>query len=301
MFNKLMIGGDEEIPLPDTRRKAFCRYGKEHFGKLVLFGVLAALFFVPSAAWLFVMNYGKAVAVAALDKQSATYAAELARILLGNALTKYLTLIPLLMLFFVGLSGLFSAVKRISFGQSCKVSHFFGGIRENFLRFALAGLIFGISLFFVCYNVTYLFTVKVGFGTAMLFAVTVLQFVFCSIFTCWFLTGTTIYSAGLLQTAKNALVLTVAKLFKNLIMIVCLSVPIISMLLIPSPFGLLAMAVVGIFYGGFAALGLYSYSNYVYDRTINKKLGGDCIGRGLLKTTDAAACALSDIGGGGAA
>lgn len=285
LFDKIMIGGDEESPLPDTRFKAFLRYGREYFGRLVLFGVITSLFLAPSIAWLFVMNYGRLSAISAIDATAADYATQINAIRLSYALTTYAVMIPLTALFFIGLSGLFSAVKRISQGDACKISHYFKGVRENGLRFVLMGAVFGVSLFFVSYNVAYLSTVTVNAGTAALFAVTVLQFVFCGIFACWFMTGVTLYEVGLMQAIKNSFRLTFAKLFKNLIMYAAVAAPVIATVAVPSPFNLLVMTAGAFLYFGFAALGVFCYANYVYDGTLNKTLGKDFVGRGLNKNT----------------
>ncbi|MDE7406129.1 MAG: hypothetical protein K2M89_04590 [Clostridiales bacterium] len=281
LFDKIMIGNGEGTSLPQTRFKAFFRYGREYFGRLVLFGVITAAFLIPAIVWLFVMNYGSAVAIAALDKSSEAYMGQVAGIRLGGALTTYGVLVPLIMLFFVGLAGLFSAVKRISQGDICRVWDYFKGIRENGLRFLLLGAVFGLSLFCVSYNTVYLSTVEVTTGTAALYAVTVMQFVFCSIFSLWFMTNVTIYSVGLFQAIKNSAILTVYKLFKNLLMFAAVALPVALLLIIPSPFNILVMLVMAFLYFGFWALGVFSYANYVYDRTINKALGEQYVGRGL--------------------
>ena len=286
LFDKIMIGNDEATHLPQTRFKAFFRYGREYFGRLVLFGVFTAAFLIPAIVWLFVMNYGSATAIAALDKSSAEYIGQVAQIRLGGALTTYSVLIPLITLFFVGLAGLFSAVKRISHGDIVKVSDYFKGIRENGLRFLLLGVVFSLSLFFVSYNTVYLSTVEVTVGTAALFAVTVLQFVFCSIFACWFMTNVTLYNVGLLKAIKNSLILTVSKLFKNLLMFAVVAAPVALLLITPSPFNILIMLIMAFLYFGFWALGVFSYANCVYDKTINKALGESYVGRGLSKADE---------------
>ena len=287
LFDKIMIGNDEATPLPSTRFKAFFRYGREYFGRLVLFGLITAAFLIPAVVWLFVMNYGSATAIAALDKSSEGYMGQVAGIRLGGALTTYGVLIPLITLFFVGLAGLFSAVKRVSHGDIVRISDYFKGIRENGLRFLLLGIVFSSSLFFVSYNTVYLSTVEVTAGTAALFAVTVLQFVFCSIFACWFMTNVTLYRVGLFQAIKNSLILTVSKLFKNLLMFIVVAAPVALLLITPSPFNILVMLVMAFLYFGFWALGVFSYANYVYDRTINKALGERFVGRGLAKQCEA--------------
>lgn len=285
LFDKIMIGNDEGTSLPQTRFKAFFRYGREYFGRLVLFGVITAAFLIPAVVWLFVMNYGSASAIAALDKSSEGYAGQVAGIRLGGALTTYGVLVPLIMLFFVALAGLFSAVKLISHGDICRVSDYFKGIRENGLRFLLLGAVFGLSLFCVSYNTVYLSTVKVTAGTAALYAVSVMQFVFCSVFSLWFMTNVTLYSVGLLQAIKNSAILTVFKLFKNMLMFAAVVLPVGLLLIVPSPFNILVMLVMAFLYFGFWALGVFSYANYVYDQTINKALGERFVGRGLDKAS----------------
>lgn len=283
LFDKIMIGNDEGASLPQTRFKAFFRYGREYFGRLVLFGVITAAFLIPAVVWLFVMNYGSAVAIAALDKSSEAYTGQVAGIRLSGALTTYGALVPLIMLFFVGLAGLFSVVKLISHGDICRVSDYLKGIRENGFRFLLLGAVFGLSLFCVSYNTVYLSTVKVTAGTAALYAVTVMQFVFCSIFSLWFMTNVTLYNVGFFQAIKNSAILTVFKLFKNLLMFAAVALPVALLVIVPSPFTILVMLVMAFLYFGFCALGVFSYANYVYDQTINKALGERFVGRGLGK------------------
>ena len=118
LFEEKILGGDSVEQLPHTRKEAFAFYGKQQFWKLLLCGAFTSLFFAPSVVWLYAMNYAKAQAVAALDPSAADYAKVYGQLLVGWALKTYLVLIPFLVLFFVGLAGLFSIVKRICLHQS---------------------------------------------------------------------------------------------------------------------------------------------------------------------------------------
>lgn len=284
MFEEKLLGGDYAEQLPTTRRAAFAFYGKQQFWKLLLCGAFTSLFFAPLLVWLYAMNYARAQAVAALDPTAADYAVMYGQLLVGWSLKTYLVSVPLVALFFVGLAGLFALVKRICFYQSSNYREYFVGIAHNWLHFALWGMLFGISLFFLRFNITY-YTVS-GFSPVakgLLAGFAVVQFVLVAVATMYFVTGDVTYRYTLWQSIKNAFLLTFNGLFKNLLFAAIGFAPFVIALFVPSPFQTLLLAVAGLVYPGFLSLLWTTYCQGVYDKAINPQLGAEYVGKGLAK------------------
>lgn len=287
LFEEKILGGDSVEQLPHTRKEAFAFYGKQQFWKLLLCGAFTSLFFAPSVVWLYAMNYAKAQAVAALDPSAADYATVYGQLLVGWALKTYLVLIPLLVLFFVGLAGLFSIVKRICFYQSSNYGEYFKGIAANWLHFAAWGVLFGVSLFFLCFNVTYYNVSKLSPVVKGLFVgLAVVQFVLVCVATMYFVTGDVTYRYTLWQSVKNSFLLTFNGLWKNLLFVALGLLPFVVALFVPSPFQTLVLSVAGLVYFGFLSLLWTIYCQGVYDKTINPNLGAEYVGKGLAKVSD---------------
>lgn len=282
----MSVFGEKEgyKPLPATRFKSFFFYSRDYFIKIVLFGVISALFFVPALIWLYACHYSGAQAAAALNSNAADYKLQITSLQIGLALTQYSVLIPFICLFFVGLAGAFSAAKTISCGQFCTVGCYFKGIAQNWPRFLLCGLVFGISLFFLNFGLVAYPAAQNKLLSALFSGISLLQFILVAMFSIWFCTQQALYTATLKQILFNSVRLTFAKFLPTLPVVLCVALPYMAMLFIPSPFQLLGLLVLMFFYIGFASLGITCYTNYIYDKTINPVLGEQFVGRGLEKT-----------------
>lgn len=279
-----LLGGEAAVQLPRTRREAFVFYGKQQFWKLLICGAFTSLFFVPLLGWLYAMNYVKAQAIAALDVGAADYADVYGQLLLGWSLKTYLVSVPLVMLFFVGLGGLFGLVKRICFYQSSGYGQYFASIKDSWFHFALWGMLFGISLFFLRFNVTFYSVSKFSpIAKGLLSGFAAVQFALVAVATMYFVTGDVTYRYTMWQSVKNAFLLTFGGLAQNILFAAVGLAPFVVALFVPSPFQTLLLAVAGLVYLSFLSLLWTNYCQGVYDRTINCQLGADCVGRGLAK------------------
>ena len=285
IFERYLHGTGEEQPLPATRAKAFFYYGREYFGRLVLSSLTGSLFFLPALIWLYVMHYAEAKTISAPDATAPDYAEVLLALQKRFALTTYGVLIPLLALFFVGLAGCFSLAKRISMGESAGFSEFWRGIRQNGWRYFLFGAVSGSVCLVVRMNLL-AYRGRPGFLSgllvfcaALLFIVTVLILLYC-------MTQTVIYRVGVKQLLKNAVLLSFGRFFRNVGTLLPPALPVIAVLFIPSPFQLIGLAILAIFYPGFGALYAINCGLSVYDTTINPMLGEEYVGRGLAKKTN---------------
>lgn len=280
IFDKYVHGDGNEVALPNTRAKSFVFYGKKYFLTLIIASVLGSLFFAPSLAWLYVMNFNKAQFIASLDATSESYAATLAAYLRSFTLTTYSALILGAVLFFLGLAGVFSVVKRACFGENATVKHFFEGIRQNGLRFCLFGFVWGVAYFLFRMNLLFVGGAVLATFVRVTAAV---SFLLVNVIIMYCCMQTVVYNVKLLATFKNAVVLTFAKFFQNVGVLVVFFAPYLITLLIPSPFQLLALLALSFCYLGFATLFVGCYCNGVFDKTINPKLGEEFVRRGLRK------------------
>lgn len=283
-FEKSVMGDGTEEVLPLSRRQSFFFYGKQQFWKILLMGIFTTVFFIPCLIWLYAMNYVKAQAISALDQTSTTYLNDYSAVLLSSALKTYLVLIPLVCVFFIGLSGLFHLIKNVCFYDDSSYSQYFIGIKNNWLNFTLWGIIAGLSLFILRFNVTY-FTIS-GLDSVikgLFIGFAILQFVLVAMATMYFVTGCVTYKYTFLQGVKNAFLLAFNGLFKNFIVTAAGLLPFLLVLFIPSPFQTIALSLLGLFYLGFLSLLWNCYCQSVYDKVINPQLGEQYVGIGLRK------------------
>ena len=287
-LNKLIYGDGNEVRLPTTRRQAFAFYGKEHFGKLILTSLLCFAFFIPAIVWLYVMNYAKSEALRALDSASATYLQEYSSLMVAHALKTYLILIPFVVVGFIGLAGAFAFVKKMIFNERSNYAVFFKGIAENWSFFAVWGLIFGISYFLLRFDTVY-YTVGALHpaikGTFI--GVGIIQFALIAMMTPFFCTGAVVYKYKPWQALKNAALLAFSRLLVNFAVVAVCFAPLIAVAFIPSPFQLIGLAAIAVFYCGYAVLAFSCYCNHLYDIYINPKLGTEFVGRGLRRADGA--------------
>ena len=283
-IDRLINGDGKERKLPLTRKQAFFYYGKEHFFKIVLVSFLSFAFFLPALIWNFLINYGKTMALAALDVESADYLSEYSAVLLRYSLSENLVNIPLIVLGFVGLAGAFAIIKRAVFDERSNFATYFEGIKENWLYFLTAGIIYGVSAFFLMFDITYFAVADFHPVIKGLFTgVGVLQFVIVNSIIAFFCTGVSVYKYKIAAALKNSLLLTFSRLIKSCVFsIICLS-PAAVLAFVPSPYQIVGISAYSLFYIGYAVLAETCYCNYVYDEEINPVLGKNCVGRGLCK------------------
>lgn len=280
-LGRYFYGTGHEVHLPSTRRESFKYYGKEHFWKLIALNVVCCVLTVPSVVWLYSMNYQLSERLEAIAAEDYT---AYASAVLGFSLKTYSVLIPLLCILFTGLAGVFRMVKRMAFDERCTFADFFKGIKEDGLRFFVYGILFGLSLFFLCFDVTYYdFSLLHPVYKGILTGLCVCWFILVVVFGMFYCTGTVVYSYTFRQLIKNSFMLTFAGFVKNLLFaVLCLGV-FVAVPFIPSPFQLIAIGLVGVLYPAFAVLALTCWCNNVYDIHINPKLGKEYVGRGLRR------------------
>lgn len=284
LLQNFILGDDLPERLPSDRREAFSFYGKMHFWKLPLCGVMTSVFFLPALIWMYSANFAKAQQLAALIPEQEGYLEAYSRILLQHAFRDYLIMIPLMALSFVGLAGLFGICKRMIFYQSSGYGEFFRAIRSNGLQSAACGAVFGLSLFFLSFNISYYHVSTLsGVVTGLLIGLSLLQFVVVAMLEIYLLCGLAVYTNTAKQHVLNGIKFVFGLFWKNLWAMGLCVLPLILTVLIPSPWQMILLSLLPVFYAGFAALALTCYCNAVFDRYINPSLGDEYVGIGLAK------------------
>lgn len=283
-LTRLLFGSGEEVLLPETRRESFSFYGKECFFKILICGIMTSTFFFPLIVWIYSQNYLKSLRTAALDTNSSEYISDMAELMLQHSYKTYLIAILLIAFAFIGLVGLFGFIKKVIFCQSEKISEYFLAIKDNFLPAILTGLLLGLSLFLFNINLTYFSYADIGgLARGILIGISALQLLITFIVCIYLLCGMVVYTNTLKSSVANAIKLTFALFFKNALTVIGFMLPIVIMILVPSPWQTILLALILTFYIGFCALGLSCYANSVFDRYINPTLGEKFVGIGLNK------------------
>ena len=149
--------------LPGTRFQLFKDVFFNRIGALVKINLLVLLFCLPAIAWVVLMQFIKQADGSLLPYSGNVgigYPIVNDVVTLGQQrafqfdLQTYLILIPCIMIASIGLSGAFYVIRRLSWGEGISVaSHFFQGIKMNFLPFLWSSLFAGVSLFLVLANI----------------------------------------------------------------------------------------------------------------------------------------------------
>lgn len=269
-----------EADLPTTRTKQFRFVFKTRFGVIFRANLLAALFCVPYIIWellsgAYVNNFVEGME-----------AAEYASNLLYLTLLQYGTEIPLLMLAFVGLAGIYYVVRRLCWGQSVKIVADFGrGIKQSWLQFMFLGLLTGVVSVLIHYSVNLALLTMGGdnalvWGLALtaivLFAVlytVVIMFAMCQ---------STLYNLSFGRLLYNSVILTFKRLLKSFLICLASLAPILIFVFMPWVFvRIVGYSLLVVFSLGFQVTLQTVYCHGVFDTFINAKDYPDYVGMGL--------------------
>lgn len=282
---RLVVGKKKESDLlvqdlPTTRLKLFKSLITTRFGLIFKANLLAALFWLPFIAWMFISaGYVQNVVQ---DFTAGEYFSHLIYL----TLLQYGTLIPLYMLAFVGLAGIFYVVRRICWGQTVRIVSDFGkGIKDSWKQFLGLGLITGIInmlLQYVGNAALLLITESNSFACGLVVGLTaVIAIIYCVMLMFAF-TQSSLYNLSFFTLIKNSVILTFKRLWRSLLICFLSLLPILIFICMPWVFLQIIGACVAIVIGiGFMALTQTVYCHGVFDDFINKKDYPDFVGIGL--------------------
>ena len=261
--------------LPHNRKEVFFDLLRHRKMTLFALSTFTFMFFIPLAVDLLIFNFFESVAIANEQEEY----------LFSLVFYSMLIMIPCMIIGFLGFAGAYYTAKKLVWQEGTMfASDFFQGIKENWGRAIINGLIFGIILFGFVIGGSYLLIfqqaqpilVGVGIGALTLFLLilgmmTVLNF-----------TQDVYYSNPFIYTLKNSF-LFIGLLNWRIILLFILST---GGLIALCCFNMIMMAI-GLFL--FAILNsvvivLYTLmSHYAFDKYINAEHYPDMVGKGLYK------------------
>ena len=261
--------------LPHNRKEVFFDLLRHRKMTLFALSCFTFMFFIPLAVDLLFFNFLESVAIA---NEQEDY-------LFSLVFYSMLIMIPCMIIGFLGFAGAFHTAKKLVWQEGTMfASDFFQGIKENWGRAIINGLIFGIILFGFVMGGSYLLIfqkaqpvlVGVGIGALTLFLLilgmmTVLNF-----------TQDVYYSNPFIYTLKNSFLFIGLLNWRIMVLFIISTGGLIALCC----FNMIMMAI-GLFL--FAILNsvvivLYTLmSHYAFDKYINAEHYPDMVGKGLYK------------------
>lgn len=269
-----------ESDMPSNRFKQFRFVFRTRFGVIFRANMLSALFFLPYLAW---------------DLLSGGYVEHyIADLTVGERLSslsylsllQYGTEIPLIMLGFAGLSGIYYVIRRICWGQSVKiVPDFIKGLKDSFLQFIMLGLLTGVINLLVRYIVDFSILTMAG-GNALLWGLAVTAAILFAVIYCvalmFALCQSSLYKLSFGRLIANSYILAFKRLLRSLAACLCSLAPVIVFAVMPWTFvKIIGDCVIIVFSIGFAATVQTVFCHWVFDDFINGRSYPDYVGMGL--------------------
>lgn len=282
---RLVMGKEREddltvADLPANRPQQFKFVMRTRFGMIFRETMLCSLFWLPLLVWSLVSSlyFQRYVASLSVDEYFSR--------LINLSLLQFGVEIPMFMIAFVGLAGLFYTVKRICWGQSLRVVADFGaGIKNNWLHFLILGTLGGVLNLVMRYLITALFLMTAAMEallwglaiTALILLAIVLAVVF--MYACCMIT---LYRTSFMVLLKNCFILCFKKLWSSIginVLSLSLVLPFAIMpWFIAKIIGIALAIVISI---GFAATVQTVFCHGVFDKYINAKSYPDYMNIGL--------------------
>ena len=261
--------------LPHNRKEVFFDLLRHRKMTLFALSCFTFMFFIPLAVDLLFFNYLESIAIA--DGKD--------EYLFSLVFYSMLIMIPCMIIGFLGFAGAFYTAKKLVWQEGTMfASDFFQGIKENWGRAILNGLIFGIILFGFVIGGSYLLIfqqaqpilVGIGIGALTLF------FLVFGMMTVLNFTQDVYYSNPFVYTLKNSF-LFIGLLNWRIILLFILSTGGIIALCC---FNMILMAVALFLFAILNSVVVVLYtlmSHYAFDKYINAENYPDMVGKGLYK------------------
>lgn len=262
-LKKYLLGDNEEKPLPSTRKGQILSIIKEYYASLILMSVFTFVFALPVFIVLYIMSYNLQL-IDTNDYNQIFYT------------MFYLSLILIVanIILYIGLSGLFSAIRKMVYNEYSTIMDYFMGIKENAKRFALIGLIYGVSLFLLIIDLIYyenisslqpmINNIVVGIG--------IIQYFIISIMSMYMMCQQCRYNLSFKDLVINSFKFTMKNILLNFA-IYCLCFALLSFpLLFSGAIQALLFSMLALFAYSISALLAYEYCAYIFDLYVNKTM-----------------------------
>ena len=272
---KELTDSEALMALPHNRKELFFDLLKNRKMALFALSCYVFFFFIPFAVDLFIFNYLESMAIAS-DKLEYLFSLIFYSMLIA---------IPCLVIGFLGFAGGFYVIKKMVWQEGISTSvDFFTGIKENWKRAILNGLLFSVILFGLVVGSSYLliFTrsspILCGVGIGAL----ILLFIVFGIVATLNLTQDVYYTNGVGATLKNSfcfLGLTNWKVLVTFLMTTGVVVALSALNMITLAIGLFLFAILN-------SLVIVIYTliaHSAFDKYINQEHYPDFVNKGLYK------------------
>lgn len=270
--------------LPATRKEVFIDLFSNSGRKMLKLSGMCALFALPVVIWLAYISDAIVAVAKSLDTLSAIE--RMAALNRGYALTntKYIVLIPLLMLWGLGFAGVFRVLKKLVWGEGLLLSSdFFVGIKENYKQFLIWFFIMGVSLFIMVFNYNYSQSnTAMGVLEKAGIAISIAQFILICLLSMFYLPQAVLYNLTFAANFKNS-VLFLIKTFPKSLLVFALTAGIFAApLLMSYNIAKILAAVVFLIIGAVSIAAVWTlYAHSVFDKYINKQHHPEIYEKGL--------------------
>ncbi len=202
----------------------------------------------------------------------------------------YVFMIPAIVILFIGLSGAFYVMRRFVWAEGVGVaSHFFHGIKANWLPFFISSLFLAISFVMVMFNISaYNFLEMNAIFKVIGLSVTIIAFVLLICMAIFLTTQAVTYKLKMIPLIKNSFLFAIALLPLNIIMLILSVVPFILLYLLMGVQMLNMIVIMILLLVGFSYVILLwtVYAHWAYDRFINDRVEGAVKNRGMYVMTE---------------
>jgi len=308
LIQRFIVGKDRDdnyarSTLPSNRKELFFDILKGRFWKLVLLNLMLIIAFVPTMLVLFMQSsmismYGELLPFSGSLFIGYPFIPDLYQLMFlyefRLKIDIFLLLIPCLMFAGLIMSGVFYILRNMVWSEAVFIANdFWKGFKTNFFHFILITFLLGIVFFLTSMNVSILnqstifspenFLSK-PFVNNLLKGLTYVMAGFFTVMALFAFTITVTYKVKFKQLVKNAFILTLGLLPRNIIFVALAFAPFLLILIFGM--GMLASLLLGLILMlgfSYAVLIWTIYSHWVFDSFINDKVEGAVKNRGLYE------------------
>lgn len=269
--------------LPSNRFYAYFDILSHRFITLVALSILTSIFLLPFFIFDFIWNLYINLPI---DTSSLTQNEIYFRNFSLHTISSLIS-IPLLIIGFIGLGGLFYVIKKLVFQEpNINVAKdFFFGIKDNIKSSLLSGFIFSIFTFLYVTNIYFyplMDDIHNVFKIILLVLITIV-YLFIIILCLYLLSSGTLYNFRFKHTLKNNLMLSFILFPINLLFLLLSFIFILFYLFIPIVLiQIISLVIIVLF--GLSHIGLCYclFAFKMFDKYINKQYSKDIVDKGLL-------------------
>lgn len=261
-------------PLPNTRREQLFYLLKTRWTDIVFSSIYLFIFFVPCLLWMMLFSRN-------VDNN------------IYNILTMYGVMIPLIMVFGLGVGGVLYSFKRMCYSEGANIHRdLFTGIKKNAKDFLV--LYFFIGLLYFLFHTALSIVTSSNLNNNVISVIQgllIVSYIILLISLYFTQSQMVFYTGGFIKLSINSIKFTFGLIIKNLGMILLTLLPFFIFEFIefvPNQNVVnitrwICIGVSGMFYFGFNLLMFLEYSISIFDESINKKQYPDLVRKGLLK------------------